>query len=55
MKPELKRREKKPITVQVEKELLDLVKFEARKGGFKLREVIEYGMKLFLHDRKPKK
>lgn len=53
-KPQLKKRQKEAITVEVEKELLCLVRLEASKGGFKLREVVEHALKLFLHDRKPK-
>lgn len=53
-KPQLKKPEKLAITVEVEKELLSLVKLEASKGGFKLREVVEHGLKLFLYERKPK-
>lgn len=38
------------ITTQVDQELIKLVRIEAKKRKLKLREVIEYGMRVFISE-----
>lgn len=41
----LKKELKTSLTIEVESELLDRVKLEAKRHGFTLRQLVEYGLK----------
>lgn len=49
------KKEKSPLMVEIDEVLLKLVKKEVKQKGLTLRQVVEYGLKIFLESSQIKK